>query len=113
SGPGSNRLSPPGAVPPPNDPRYGRPIYTDRGGAIQSPDDPRYVRPAGRQPVAYSGPVMSPDDPRYGRTDAPAVIYADRPAGAPQPQPYGGDDYSRGVRPPGTVGPGQGNVTGS
>jgi lipoprotein-anchoring transpeptidase ErfK/SrfK len=78
-----------------------------------SPDDPRYGRPAGPPPGAYSGPVMSPDDPRYGRTDAPAVIYADRPAGAPQPQPYGGDDYSRGVRPPGTVGPGQGNVTGS
>jgi lipoprotein-anchoring transpeptidase ErfK/SrfK len=154
NGPGSNRLSPPGAVPPPNDPRYGRPIYTDRGGPIQSPDDPRYGhppgvysgpvmspddprygrpagappiysgpvmspddprygRPAGPPPGAYSGPVMSPDDPRYGRTDAPAVIYADRPAGAPQPQPYGGDDYSRGVRPPGTVGPGQGNVTGS
>jgi lipoprotein-anchoring transpeptidase ErfK/SrfK len=154
NGPGSTRLSPPGAVPPPNDPRYGRPIYSDRGGPIQSPDDPRYGRPpglyqgpvmspddprygrpagappvysgpvmspddprygrpAGPPPGAYSGPVMSPDDPRYGQpAGPPAVIYADRPAGAP-PQPYDGDDYGRGVRPPGAVGPGQGNVTGS
>jgi lipoprotein-anchoring transpeptidase ErfK/SrfK len=159
NGPGSSRLSPPGAVPSPNDPRYGRPVYSDRGGPIQSPDDPRYGRPPGlyQGPVmspddprygrpapapAYSGPVMSPDDPRYGRpapppggytgpvmspddprygrpAEPPGVIYADRPAGTPQPygaQPYGSpageDDYSRGVRPPGAVGP-QGNVTGS
>src|SRR5882757_8318933 len=59
-------LPPPGPVPSPNDPRYGRPrgapVYSDRN------------MPA--------GPVLSPDDPRYGRPSPPPVIYADRP---PQP----------------------------
>ena len=94
NGPGSSRLSPPGAMPSPNDPRYGRPVYSDRGGPIQSPDDPRYGRPA----------------------DPPAVIYA-TPGGAPPPQAYPppageGDDYNRGPRPPAAVA-GPGNVTGS
>jgi lipoprotein-anchoring transpeptidase ErfK/SrfK len=127
NGPGSTALSPPGPPGPvmsPNDPRYGRPIYTDRGGPIMSPDDPRYGQPAGLYsgpvmspddprygrpappPGGYSGPVMSPDDPRYGRTDPPPVIYGDRPAGAPQP--YGSPAYSSpdGMRPPAAVGPG-------
>ena len=91
SGPGSSRLSPPGAVPSQNDPRYGRPIYSDRGGPIQSPDDPRYGRPPG----VYQGPVMSPDDPRYGRPAlAPAysgpVMSPDDPRyGRPAPPPGG------------------------
>ena len=134
--PGSTRLPPPGPVTSPNDPRYGRPVYSDRGPVL-SPDDPRYGRPAGpppgysdRGPVlspddprygrpaplqGYSGPVVSPDDPRYGRADPPAVIYADRPAGAPSqayvPQVNEPDDYGRGARPPAVVG--SGNITGS
>jgi lipoprotein-anchoring transpeptidase ErfK/SrfK len=93
NGPGSSRLSPPGPVPSPNDPRYGRPIYSDRG-PVMSPDDPRYGRPAG-PPPAYSGPVMSPDDPRYGRpASAPTysgpVMSPDDPRyGRPAPQPGG------------------------
>jgi len=116
SSPGSTRLLPPGPVVSPNDPRYGRPVYTDRG-PILSPDDPRYGRPM-PPPGGYSGPVMSPDDPRYGRRDPPAVIYADRPPGAPPPPPYPPgavepDEY-RGIRPPAAVGqPVPGNVTGS
>jgi lipoprotein-anchoring transpeptidase ErfK/SrfK len=132
-GPGSMALPPPGPVMSPNDPRYGRPVYSDQDRPIQSPDDPRYGRPPGvyseRGPVVspddprygrpapppggYSGPVMSPDDPRYGRAAPPAVIYADRPAGPPQQPAYDpADDYGRGSRPPGVVGSG-GNVTGS
>ena len=50
----STALPPPGPVLSPNDPRYGRPVYTDRGppmptGPVLSPDDPRYGRPAGRR----------------------------------------------------------------
>src|ERR1700761_9438133 len=54
---GPRGLSPPGAVPPPNDPRYGRrPIYSDEA-PIASPYDPRYGRPAGAPPQqAYTGP---------------------------------------------------------
>jgi lipoprotein-anchoring transpeptidase ErfK/SrfK len=99
-------LPPPGAMPSPDDPRYGRPmgvppVYSDRApqGPVMSPDDPRYGRPMAAPP-AYSdrgaGPVMSPDDPRYGR---PAVIYADRP-------PAGSNDPNVGYgvpRPPGSV----------
>jgi lipoprotein-anchoring transpeptidase ErfK/SrfK len=105
NGPGSAALPPPGPMVSPNDPRYGRPVYSDRGpvmspddprygrpaglpppnysGPVMSPDDPRYGRPAGLPPPNYSGPVMSPDDPRYGRRDPPPVIYGDRPPGAP------------------------------
>ena len=107
------RLSPPGLVTSPDDPRYGRPVgpppvYTGPvlspddprygrpagappaySGPLMSPDDPRYGRPAGAPPV-YSGPVMSPDDPRYGRpAGPPPVIYGDRPPGPPQAYPYG------------------------
>src|SRR5579871_6485240 len=62
NGPGSTALPPPGPVLSPNDPRYGRPLYSDRG-PILSPDDPRYGRPAPPPPGGYSGPVVSPDDP--------------------------------------------------
>jgi lipoprotein-anchoring transpeptidase ErfK/SrfK len=112
NGPGSTALPPPGPVLSPNDPRYGRPIYSDRSpapppggysGPVMSPDDPRYGRPAGAPPVysgpvmspddprygrpapppgGYSGPIMSPDDPRYGRTGPPPVIYGDRAPGS-------------------------------
>jgi lipoprotein-anchoring transpeptidase ErfK/SrfK len=108
----------PGPVMSPDDPRYGRPLYSDRGqpaGPVMSPDDPRYGRPAGAPPV-YSeramptGPVMSPDDPRYGRpAGPPPVVYGDRSAGVP-PQQAGIDPYS--PRPPEGL-TGQGNVTGS
>ena len=104
----------PGPVMSPDDPRYGRPLYSDRGvpaGPILSPDDPRYGRPAGAPPV-YSdrggtptGPILSPDDPRYGRPSGPPpVIYADRPPGGPQQA--AADPYA--PRPPEAVG-----VTGS
>jgi lipoprotein-anchoring transpeptidase ErfK/SrfK len=96
----------------PDDPRYGRPVYSDRApqGPVMSPDDPRYGRPMA-QPAyadrAPQGPVMSPDDPRYGRPmGPPAVIYSDRSnpgAGFIDP------DDSR-PRPPEGV---QGAVTGS
>src|SRR6476620_1926943 len=66
----STALPPPGPVLSPNDPRYGRPVYSDRG------------------PPMPTGPILSPDDPRYGRpAGPPPVIYADRPPGAP-PQAY-------------------------
>jgi lipoprotein-anchoring transpeptidase ErfK/SrfK len=118
NGPGSSRLSPPGAVPPPNDPRYGRPVYSDRG-PLMSPDDPRYGRPAGAPP-AYSGPVMSPDDPRYGRPAGAPPVYSGpvmspddprygRPAGPP-PGAYSGpvmspDDprYGQPAGPPAVI----------
>jgi lipoprotein-anchoring transpeptidase ErfK/SrfK len=110
-------LPPPGPVVSPDDPRYGRPVYSDRGGPsgpILSPDDPRYGRPAGPPPVysdrgVPSGPVMSPDDPRYGRpAGPPSVIYADRPGGQPQPYADRSDADPYAPRPPqgmgGTVG---------
>src|SRR5712672_1842639 len=124
---GSTVLPPSGPGLLPDDPRYGRPIYSDRGaptGPILSPDDPRYGRPAGAPPVysdrgAPTGPILSPDDPRYGRLDGPPVIYSDRPAGPPQ-QSYsdrGTDDSripgsgfiypnedNRGLRPPEGIG---------
>jgi len=111
---GSMALPPPGTGPvmSPDDPRYGRPVYSDRApqGPVMSPDDPRYGRPMA-QPAyadrAPQGPVMSPDDPRYGRPmGPPAVIYSDRSnpgAGFIDP------DDSR-PRPPEGV---QGAVTGS
>jgi lipoprotein-anchoring transpeptidase ErfK/SrfK len=118
NGPGSSRLSPPGAVPPSNDPRYGRPVYSDRS-PVMSPDDPRYGRPAGAPP-AYSGPVMSPDDPRYGRPAGAPPVYSGpvmspddprygRPAGPP-PGAYSGpvmspDDprYGQPAGPPAVI----------
>ena len=57
--PSSTALPPPGPVLSPDDPRYGRPVYTDRG--------------------APTGPILSPDDPRYGRPDR-------RPAGLFRPR---------------------------
>ncbi len=111
--PNSTALSPPGPVMSPDDPRYGRPVYTDRGaptGPILSPDDPRYGRPDNARPVYTdrappTGPVLSPDDPRYGRPDGPPqVIYSDRGNGDPA--------RDGAPRPPEAVGPG-GNVTGS
>jgi len=105
----STALPPPGPVLSPNDPRYGRPIYSDRAppmptGPILSPDDPRYGRPvySDRGPPMPTGPILSPDDPRYGRpAGPPPVIYADRPPGA-LPQAYPNDD--RGLRPPEAIG---------
>src|SRR4029077_17032296 len=117
----SAALPPPGPMPQgrimsPDDPRYGRPVYSDRNmptGPILSPDDPRSGRPAGAPPV-YSdrnmptGPILSPDDPRYGRPAGPPVVYADRPP----PGAYPGDGNDGGLRPPGAIGA-PGNVTGS
>ena len=82
----STALSPPGPVLSPNDPRYGRPVYSDRG------------------PPMPTGPVMSPDDPRYGRpAGPPAVIYSDRDNRAPGAGGvYPNDD--RGLRPPEAIG---------
>ena len=85
----SSALPPSGSGPvmSPDDPRYGRPLYSDRSlptGPILSPDDPRYGRPAGAPPV-YSdrggmptGPILSPDDPRYGRPAGVPPAYSDR-----------------------------------
>jgi lipoprotein-anchoring transpeptidase ErfK/SrfK len=87
NGPGSAALPPPGSVPLPNDPRYGRPIYSDRG-PILSPDDPRYGRPAPLPPGGYSGPILSPDDPRYGRPATPAPSYSG-PVMSPDDPRYG------------------------
>ncbi|MBR1266634.1 L,D-transpeptidase family protein [Bradyrhizobium sp. AUGA SZCCT0222] len=69
----STALPPPGPVLSPNDPRYGRPMYSDRGppmptGPVLSPDDPRYGRPAGPPPVIYS-------DRGDGRVPAAGVVY--------------------------------------
>src|SRR5260370_14362312 len=77
----STALPPPGPGLSPDDPRYGRPIYSDRStptGPILSPDDPRYGRPAGAPPYsdrgAPTGPILSPDHPRYRRpAEAPPV----------------------------------------
>src|SRR5919197_5224337 len=120
----STALPPPGPVLSPNDPRYGRPVYSNvpppaPTGPILSPDDPRYGRPAYSNvpPPAPTGPILSPDDPRYGRpAGPPPVIYADRPPGS-QPQVYSDRGDSRipgagivypnddraGLRPPGAI----------
>src|SRR5436190_21766314 len=94
----STALPPPGPVLSPNDPRYGRPVYSDRG------------------PPLPTGPILSPDDPRYGRpAGPPPVIYADRPAGASQAYPDRGDNRipgsgivypndDAGLRPPQAIG---------
>ena len=100
----STALPPPGPVLSPNDPRYGRPVYSDRGppvptGPILSPDDPRYGRPvySDRGPPMPTGPILSPDDPRYGR---PA--YSDRGPPMPTGPVLSPDDprYGRPAGPP-------------
>jgi lipoprotein-anchoring transpeptidase ErfK/SrfK len=127
--PNSAALPPPGPMPQgrtmsPDDPRYGRPVYSDRNmptGPILSPDDPRYGRPAGAPPV-YSdrdmptGPILSPDDPRYGRPAGAPPVYSDRntPTGpilSPDDPRYGrpaGPPVIYADRPPG-ANPGYGN----
>jgi lipoprotein-anchoring transpeptidase ErfK/SrfK len=114
----STMLPPPGPVLSPNDPRYGRPVYSDRGppmptGPILSPDDPRYGRPAGPPPVIYSdrgppiptGPVLSPDDPRYGRpAGPPPVIYSDRGDSRIPGSAIGYPNDDRALRPPEAIG---------
>ena len=97
----STALPPPGPILSPNDPRYGRPVYSNvpppaPTGPILSPDDPRYGRPAYVPPPVPSGPILSPDDPRYGRpAGPPPVVYADRP-------PVNSNDDA--LRPPGAIG---------
>ncbi|HEX9361634.1 MAG TPA: L,D-transpeptidase family protein [Bradyrhizobium sp.] len=103
----STALPPPGPGLSPDDPRYRRPIYSDRGaptGPILSPDDPRYGRPEGTPPVysdrsAPTGPIVSPDDPRYGRPAGAPPVYSDR--GAPAGPILSPDDPRYG-RPEGT-----------
>src|SRR5262245_28969844 len=107
----STALPPPGPILSPNDPRYGRPVYSNvpppaPTGPILSPDDPRYGRPAYSNvpPPAPTGPILSPDDPRYGRpAGPPPVVYADRPPVNPN------EDA---IRPPGAIG-GAPTVTGA
>jgi lipoprotein-anchoring transpeptidase ErfK/SrfK len=101
NGPGSAALPPPGPMPSPDDPRYGRPIYSDRG-PVMSPDDPRYGRPAGPPPPNYSGPVMSPDDPRYGRPAGPPPANYSGPVMSPDDPRYG---RPAGPPPPNYSGP--------
>ena len=117
---GSTALPPPGPGLSPDDPRYGRPIYSDRiapTGPILSPDDPRYGRPAGAPPVysdraAPTGPILSPDDPRYGRPEGAPPVYSDR--GAPTGPILSPDDprYGRPDGPPTVIYSDRGNVDG-
>jgi lipoprotein-anchoring transpeptidase ErfK/SrfK len=94
----------PGAAPlPPPGPGqgYGR-------APVMSPDDPRYGRPLYSDRDMPSGPVTSPDDPRYGRpAGPPAVVYGDR--AAPDQQAYVDPNTPR--PPEGMTG--QPNVTGA
>jgi len=116
----STALPPPGPGLSPDDPRYGRPIYSDRSaptGPILSPDDPRYGRPAGAPPVysdrgAPAGPILSPDDPRYGRPEGARPAYSDR--GAPTGPILSPDDprYGRPDGPPPVIYSDRGNVDG-
>ncbi len=104
----STALPPPGPVLSPNDPRYGRPVYSNvpppaaPTGPILSPDDPRYGRPAysNAAPPAPTGPILSPDDPRYGR---PAYSNAAPPA--PTGPILSPDDprYGRPAGPPAVI----------
>jgi len=117
----STALPRPGPGLSPDDPRYGRPVYSDRGAPtapILSPDDPRYGRPAGAPPV-YSergapptGPILSPDDPRYGRPEGARPVYSDR--GAPTGPILSPDDprYGRPDGPPPVIYSDRGNVDG-
>jgi lipoprotein-anchoring transpeptidase ErfK/SrfK len=116
----STALPAPGPGLPPNDPSYGRPVYSDRGaptGPILSPDDPRYGRPAGAPPVysdrgAPTGPILSPDDPRYGRPEAAPPVYSDR--GAPTGPILSPNDprYGRPDGPPPVIYSDRGSVDG-
>ncbi|MGH6641780.1 MAG: L,D-transpeptidase [Bradyrhizobium sp.] len=86
----STAMSPPGLGPvlSPADPRYGRPMYSDRGppmptGPVLSPDDPRYGSDRGDGRVPAAGVVYPSDDrlrPPEGVGGGPAVT------GAVQPQ---------------------------
>ena len=99
----STAMPPPGPILSPNDPRYGRPVYSNvpppaPTGPILSPDDPRYGRPAYSNvpPPVPTGPILSPDDPRYGRpAGPPPVIYSDR-------APVNSNEDA--LRPPGAIG---------
>ncbi|MBI5322213.1 L,D-transpeptidase [Bradyrhizobium sp.] len=99
----STALPPPGPVLSPNDPRYGRPVYSNV------------------PPPLPTGPILSPDDPRYGRpAGPPPVIYADRPPASAPPVsdnriPGSGivnsnEDFPR---PPGAIGAAPPTVTGA
>ena len=99
----STALSPPGPLLSPNDPRYGRPVYSNV------------------PPPMPTGPILSPDDPRYGRpAGPPPVIYADRP---PASSPPAGDNRIPGsgivnsneeaLRPPSSIGAAPPVVTGA
>src|SRR6476661_1942024 len=117
---GSTALPPPGPGLSPDDPRYGRPIYSDRiapTGPVLSPDNPRYGRPAGAPPVysdraAPTGPILSPDDPRYGRPEGAPPVYSDR--GAPTGPILSPDDprYGRPDGPPPVIYSDRGNSDG-
>jgi len=88
-------LPPPGAS---SDPRYGRPVYSDRAptGPVMSPDDPRYGRPMGPPPVIYGD--RSPGVPQQAyRDDGVPAAGVNYPAGP------NGDDRG-GLRPPEAVG---------
>ena len=96
----SDRVAPPAAIGPSEDPRYGRPY----GGPAYSDRGQNYPE------RAPQGPVLSPEDPRYGRpAGPPAVIYSDRayperPNAMPQFNDRPVDDpYARAVRPPEAV----------
>src|SRR5713226_6943321 len=116
----STALPPLGPGLSPDDPRYGRPIYSDRGaptGPFLSPDDPRYGRPAGAPPVysdrsAPAGPILSPDDPRYGRPEGAPPVYSDR--GVPTGPILSPDDprYGRPDGPPPVIYSDRSNVEG-
>ncbi len=115
----STALPSPGPGLSPDDPRYGRPVYSDRAptGPILSPDDPRYGRPAGAPPVysdrgAPTGPILSPDDPRYGRPEGARPAYSDR--GAPTGPILSPDDprYGRPDGPPPVIYSDRGNADG-
>ncbi len=115
----STLLPPPGPGLSPDDPRNGRPVYSDRAptGPILSPEDPRYGRPAGAPPVysdrgAPTGPILSPDDPRYGRPEGARPAYSDR--GAPTGPILSPDDprYGRPDGPPPVIYSDRGNADG-
>ncbi|CAN7732437.1 L,D-transpeptidase family protein [Bradyrhizobium sp. LjRoot220] len=93
----STALPPPGPVLSPNDPRYGRPMYSDRGppmptGPVLSPDDPRYGRPAGPPPVIYS-------DRGDGRVPAAGVVYPNDDRLRPPEAVGGGPAVTGAVQP--------------
>ena len=89
----STALSPPGLAPnlAPNDPRYGRPVYSDRGPVL-SPDDPRYGRPAGPPAVIYGDrPGSQQADRGDSRIPGAGIVYPnDDRAGLRPPEAIGG-----------------------